>query len=433
MIQPSKIWRTALAALVILSLALAAPASAGSTVLVSLHDPAAGSDTLIALDPATGQARPLFNFAGHPRHKAGLILGPRVDASGKLIYFSSDNSFAYTPFRRNLFAITADGQAWQQITPGANSGRWDQPCPCGSVRGRVARKDGRPWSAAPVFLEGVGMAHTKPDGSFEFKRAPQGNRWIMAYRPGNTSAYDSQLLAVGPGAGLSVNLIPDRTNRPSLHSPVPFGDSVYFLAGLTTLVRFNPAKQTTANLYQVQGSCTLKRIGGFDLGPKTGRLAIVDYGEGCPTNRGLYVNRSNQLRLLVDAKADQRWCGLGQVFWSPDERRLALTACLSQGGFNRNTYLLIIDAASGRVTGTYGFADQKINLAKVRLNGWSPDGGYVLFSWYADQPAGGNLSAMRVNANGALDANSGRNLISGRYINGATWANLATGGQPKGN
>lgn len=400
------------------------PAMAKSIILISMHDAPKRTDILVAMDPATGNSWPVYNFSGHPRHKSGLIMSPRVDASGQQIFFSSDNSFAYTPFRRNLFRITTDGRGWQQITPGVNSGRWDQPCPCGVVKGVVTRKNGQPYSSAPVFLEGVGMVHTKGDGSFEFPKVPGGARWIMAYRPGNTSAYDSQLISPAPGAPVVLRLIPDSTNRPSLQYPVPYKGQVFFMAGVHSLVRLNLADMSTTTVYQVRGSCLLTQISGYDIGPRTGRLAVVDYAEGCPTNRGVYVSKGNQMGLLVDAKKDQRWCGLGQVFWSPDESKLALTACLTSGGFQRAVYLMVVSAANGQVLGYWGMSNTAINLAKVKLHGWSPDGKHLLFSWHADKQANGNLAVIAVAKSGALDHGSVRQLMGNRYIQSATWANI---------
>lgn len=407
-------------------LAAAAPAVAGgSTILVSIHDPGARGDTLYAMDPASGRAQALFNFANHPHHKAGLILDPRVGPGGRYIYFSSDNANFYTPFYYNLFRITSDGRSWQQLTPGVNSGRWDQRCPCSVVRGRVRRRNGRPYSAAPVFLEGVGMVYSKPDGSFEFKKVPMGMRWLMAYRPGNARAYDSQLVTVAPGAPMVVDLIPNSTHRASLRYPVPAGDNLVFQAGLLTLARLNLARRTTANIYQVGGTCSLKQISGFDLDRRSGRLAILDYATGCPTNRGLYVTQGNALRLLLDTKTDQRWCGVGQVFWSPDGTKLALSVCLAYGNaLNQIPSLLVLDAASGRVLGNWGINMPSLNLGKMRLHGWSPDGRHLLFSWYTSRPSAGNLSIIGVGPGGTIDPRTGRHLIRGRRIDGATWAVL---------
>ncbi len=99
-------------------------------ILVSVSNSTWTDDVLYTLNPdGSGQAS-LFDFHSHPKHTAGRILQPCVAADGGAIYFSSDNAYAYTPASRNLFRIASDGSWWDQITPGPNSGSWNQPYLC---------------------------------------------------------------------------------------------------------------------------------------------------------------------------------------------------------------------------------------------------------------------------------------------------------------
>jgi len=86
------------------------------------------------------------------------------------------------------------------------------------------RRNGRPYSGSPVFLEGMPSTYSDSDGSFRFENVPIGLRWLMAYEPGDYLNEDS----------ISINV---STN-----------------------------------------------------GQKTGNLLLMDYREGCSTNRGIYLS-----------------------------------------------------------------------------------------------------------------------------------------------
>ena len=115
--------------------------------------------SLYTMNPDGSGKAPLFDFMRHPKDTAAGIWDLRTGADGQ-IYFASDNAYLFTPASRNLFCVSADTRELAQITPGPNSGRWDQACPCGTLTGIVRDSVGDPWSGRPVFLEGKEMIYS---------------------------------------------------------------------------------------------------------------------------------------------------------------------------------------------------------------------------------------------------------------------------------
>jgi hypothetical protein len=390
-------------------------------ILVSISNgDALPDDALYSMNPdGSGQTRP-FDFHAQPVYQTGGIWQPRIAPDGGSIYFRSDHGHIHTPASSNLFCITADGSECEQLTPGPNSGRWNQPGPYGAVEGTVTKPNGEPWGNSSVCLEGVGLTYSEPDGSFRFEDVPEGLRWIVAYEPGDTPC-DSLAISVVAGVTYTVNLTPYSDYRMSFENPILHGDRVYHLLGPHELRWTRPGSSTPTVVYTATGSGVgIPAVGGLDVAPLSGRLAIVDYMEGCPTNRGLYLadRDGNDLRLLVDMKADANWCGAGAVFWSPDESRLALKGC-----YNWQTGLMVFDSTSGGFLGWICF-DQHYTLYNIDFHGWSPNGDWLLCSFWLDQPETGVLSKIGVDTAGSPDASSVTNLLSGVAIGGATWGML---------
>ncbi len=222
--------------------------------------------------------------------------------------------------------MAADGSWWEQITPGPNSGRWNQPCPCGVVQGLVRDAAGNPLAGRPVFLEGKDMVYTGADGRFRYEDVPTGTRWLVAYRGGGQDVFDAQPISVAAGATLDTILTPDN------------------------------------------------------------------------------------------------WCGAQEVFWSPDESRLAAKACYVLN-YQWYTYLVIFDAATGAILGNASFP-ANYTMFNVGLHGWSPDGRWLLFSMWITDTSNGVLAKVPVAADGSLNVAGTVNLLTNTHISGATWGRL---------
>lgn len=407
------------------STALSANGEPQSKILVSIADDTWTDDTLYTLEPdGSGQTR-LFDFHSHPKHTIGRIWQPRVASDGGSVYFSSDNAYAYTPASRNLFRIAADGSWWDQITPGPNSGRWDQPCPCGTVEGTVKKSNGDPWGNSPVYLEGMSMLYSQPDGSFRFDNVPVGARWIVAYKPGDTP-FDSEAITVVAGSTVQVDLVPVSDYRTSFQSPALWGSRVYHLLDTTSIAWTDLAFSTHPTVYTTPAdSCIgVPDVDAFDVARTSGRLVIVDYQEGCGagnTNHlGLYTadKDGNNLQLLVDMMADPNWQDSlhEEVFWSPDETKIAFKT--RYNGYD----CLMVFGADGSFKGSI-CANQSSDT--LSLHGWSPDGNWLLYSIFPGDPAQTTLSKIRVNDDGSFDPISIVNLLVNVRLSGATWGNLS--------
>jgi WD40 repeat protein len=394
----------------------------GSEKIVVAVGNATGTDSILyAMNPDGSGLTKLFDFHNHPKHVTGLIVTPRVSPDGRYIYFSSDNAFVYTPASRNIFRVASNGRKWEQITPGPNSGKWNQGCPCGVVEGTVRKANGAAWGNCPIYLEGMSLIYSKPDGTFRFDKVPEGRRWMLAYRPGS-QVFDSQEVVVARGSVARVNFVPRSDFRWSFMSPALLGDRIYYRSGIKDIQWTDARSSRHTKVYTSTGSCTgITDVDGFDVAPSSGRIAVMDYQQGCPTNRGLYIADKNggNMGLLVDMKADNRWCDGGEVYWSPDESKIAFKAC-----FNWHVCFFVYNARTGAALGYLCAPDTKYNIHNTFLYGWSPDGRWLLYYMHPNNPAAGSMWKVEVNAQGAVDANSGICLGNNVNITGATWAKL---------
>ena len=400
-------------------------------ILVSIDaGDALPNDTLYSINPdGSGQAK-LFDFQNHPKDTSSGIWDVRLGADGHQVYFSSDNAYLYTPASRNLFSVSSNGTNWDQITPGPNSGRWNQGCPCGTVTGIVRHSNGDPWSGRPVFLEGKDMVYSGADGHFRFNNVPTGARWVLAYRSLGDGVYDSQSITVNAGLTTDVSLTPYTDSRMSFTHPVPFGQRIYHKFLLNEIRWTTSDFAPPVSVYSTSGSCTgIPDIDGFDVASGSGRLAIADYQEGCGTNdtahRGIYLTDKdgNNHRLLVDMMADPDWCGVQELFWSPDESKLAVKSCYKQQ-YQWYTYLVIFDAGTGTILGAVYFP-QDYTLYNINLHGWSPDGRWLLYSAWLNDTSNSTLVKIAVNSSGAIDNQNYQFLLSNKDISSATWGNLS--------
>jgi hypothetical protein len=405
-------------------------------ILVPISNDTATDDTLYSLNPDGSGLTKLFDFHNHPKHTTGHILQPRIAPDGGAIYFSSDHAYVYTPASRNLFRIAPDGSWCDQITPGPNSGLWNQPGPYGTVEGTIRRSDGTPSGNSPVFLEGMGLEYSQPDGSFRFENVPQGERWIVAYWPGST-VYDAQAISVVAGTTWHLDLVPNTDYRTSFEYPVPFGDRVYYLLGPDEIQWTDVNASVYTNVYTVpkDGCISLPTVKGFDVAASTGKLAIMDcHGDGCLKNQGLYIagQDGNDPQLLVDMKADYNWGSVllpQGVFWSPDGSKIAF-----DGSYSGNPVMVIYDAATGSYLGGIPFPATWDTTYGVHLCGWSPDGGWLLYlleTFRVAQLAERMLSKIRVAADGSLDTTSVVNLLTNPNVADATWGRLRLPSAPR--
>ncbi|RME84993.1 MAG: hypothetical protein D6775_04040, partial [Caldilineae bacterium] len=383
--------------------------------------------TIYALNPdGSGQA-PIFDFHGQPKDPRGGVWGLRL--VGDELYFHSDHADLYTPASRNLFRIPIDGAWLDQITPGPHAGDWNQPCPCGTVTGHVRQSNGLPWGAAPVYLSGVGSTNSNPDGSFRFDNVPQGPRWIVAYRPGNSSIYDAESISVTPGNTLDVQLVPDTSGRMEFEYPARWGDRIYYRYKSTAIQWTTLDFAAPVEVYKTSGFCTgIPTVDGFDVAPSSGTLAILNLQRGCGVgdteHQGLYLadKDGGNLRLLVNMLADYNCSDTGVpegVFWSPDERFIAFNAL-----YAGNAVIVVFDASTGAYLGGVSYAATWDDTYGLDLFGWSPDGRWLLYlvhRYRIAEPEQRTLAKIPVAANGALDLQGIVGLVNNPDIAAATW------------
>ena len=124
------------------------------------------------------------------------------------------------------------------------------------------------------------------------------------------------------------------------------------------------------------------------------------------------------LRLLVDMKSSNSCCGAGEVFWSPDENKVAFKACN-----NFKTCFFVYNARYGTMLGYICSPNQNFTIYNTYLCGWSPDGKWLLYYQYLD-PAQGYLCKVAVTPEGKIDQQSAKVLMSNVRISGATWGKI---------
>lgn len=394
-------------------------------IIYSILNASGDTSTLYTMNPDAANQQKLFSFESNPKDTQGKINNLFITHDGKSIYFNSNNNYLYTPARNNIFRISSDGTQSEQITPGPNSGKWNQPCPCGTVSGIVQKSNGDPYMNCPVFLEGAGMKYSGADGSFRFENVPAGVRWITAYRPDNSSVFNSMPIDVKANLTASINLTPSSDYRLNYESPQVYNNRIYHILDPTTIQWCDDEGITFHEIYNASGGgCSFTELGGFNISPVSGKILISDFANGCTTNRGIYTSNQDgdNPQLLIDMKSDYSYCDSKEAFWSSDNTKIAAKVC-----YNYQTCLAVYDAVSGSLTGSACF-DQNLGYTvyNVQLYGFSPDNKWLLFSSWLNDPANGELSKIGVKQDGTLDFSNGITLLSNVNINSATWGNLSS-------
>ncbi|WP_027186423.1 InlB B-repeat-containing protein [Desulfovibrio inopinatus] len=400
-------------------------------IIVSISNGSQDTSSLYTYDTNGTNQTALFDFSNQPKDTSGLITGVHVSSGGQYIYFSSNNNQLYTPSRYNLFQLTSNASQLHQLTPGPNSGDFSQTCStdCGKVSGVVDKGNGEPYANAPVFLEGMDLQYSQSDGSFEFTNVPPGERWLMAYRPGDSTVFDSQAVSVAAGAPVVATLIPNTTLKSNFQNPVPYSDRLYFILSSTSVQWITPGQNTAHTVYTATGSCSgIPDIDGMDVNPIDGTVAVADYQTGCTTNAGIYTMDKDGANptLRVDMKSDTNWCGVSDVAFSPDGTRLAVVGC-----YNFSTNLIIYDTSSWAILGYVTFSDSAYTIYNTSIYGFSPSGDWLLYSAYTTDPALGMLAKIKVNTDGSIDSTQNQSLVHNVPIAGATWATLSNGPTPQ--
>lgn len=395
------------------------------------NTPGLESSSLYSMEPDGTGRRKLFDFKWNMFDSSGQIFDLAVDADGKTIFFSSGNGYMWTPLRRNLFSVRSDGSGFDQMTPLADSGNWNEICQnCGRVEGYVKKSNGEPWGGAPVFLEGMSMVNAGVDGSFRFENVPPGVHNVVAYRPGDANVFTFIPVQVAAGTvSQAGTLVPDSSGRLSLDKPDFFGGALYYRQSPGVVKKVDMQSGSVSEIYSTtfDGCSGVTEVSGFDVAPVSGNVAIVDYATGCTGHQGVYLadKDGGGLRPFLDFKSNP-WCGAGETAWSPDEKMLAITAC-----YNWTYGLVIVDRATLNLVGTAWLPSQSgANFYNFHLHGWSPDGNWLLYSLWQNTPENTTLTKIKVDSsaenyllpnNGAVE----QQLFAGA-MESAVWADLNT-------
>ncbi len=385
----------------------------------------------------------LTEFFAFPNSVDDLITDLKISPDGQRILMSSDYQSLWTFTGRNIFQLDTTTKTPRQLTPGPQSGVFGQPCPCGSIYGRVIGAYDSGYSGAIVWVEGVKQsAIADGNGNFRFDNVPVGVRIVTAYSP-DASRYDYAFAAVGPGTESLLELRPGKssTDKLSLQSPVQFGDRVYFKSGLWTISwldinKTGDLRSDYTDVYNAteQSTCGAPMVE-FDIAPQTGRLAVMDYVDSCSTNRGIYITDKDgqNKQLLIDFKLQNSPFSLflsEELAWSPDETKIAFEASFNYSYWDANTtssygsVIVIADAATGAVpdTGRILPFNPGITPANTHILSWSPDSDALLVSVWTGSPKQSELISVPIDPNGNVNSQNARLLVQQAYISSATWS-----------
>ena len=407
----------------------------GEKILVSLSNDTTGwsDDTLYAINPADGSGQTkIFDFHNKPNNSplsTGEIWAPRISADGKQIYFHSEFAYAYTPARRNVFSISSNGATMDQVTPGEKSGMWGETGNS-TVSGQVRKGDGSGWSGAPVYLEGMNMVYAGADGSFSFNNVPSGVRWLVAYKPGDLPFDSTPVNVVSNLNNTGLTLTPSSDWRANFQYPVPYGDRIYYNTGA---LKWTDTDFSAEHLVYTSppDACTgIPDVDAFDVGRVTGKIAVYDYQEGCGVgnnnHNGIYTldKDGGSKTLVADLLNASGWGDAlqPQVFWSPDESRLAF-----KGLYNWYQVLVVLDVSNSAILGV-AYADNTSQT--LTLHGWSPDGNWLLYSVYDGDKTKTTLAKIQVKTDGSIDLSTDTPLLTNQPISGATWGTLVDPNSP---
>jgi hypothetical protein len=295
---------------------------------------------------------------------------------------------------------------------------------CGKVIGTVKKSNGEPWIGALVFLEGMQFVNAKTDGSFAFDNVPPGVHNIVVYRPGQSDVYTFLPVEVKAGITSNIgNLNPDNSGKLSFTQPQSYGNFLYFQQSPSaTIKKMNLTTGAMIDFYtQTRNGCDFYNQLNFDIARHSGKIAIVDYASGCPGHQGVYVMDQNgqNFNMLLNFKSDA-WCGAGDVAWSPDETKIAVTAC-----YNYNYAILVFDVNTKQIIGqAWASPQMSPTFYNFKLHGWDPNGNYLLYSAWKDSPNLTFLYKISVQSMGTNQPLS--TLLFQGALESATWSILNT-------
>jgi len=407
------------------------PALSREKIVISIIDDSAVpyKGDLYTMDPDGANLETIYHS------DSGGLWDAVIAPDGAAIYFTSDYKSIYTPTERNVFRVGSDGKSLQQLTPSwlfGDAGNQGS----GVVSGRVLDWNDAPISGAPVYVEGHGMVATAGDGRFRAENVPAGARIVMAYNVVLDRFDWTTTIVVANQESQIADLKPQNSvaSKTSYSDPAVFGSKLYYKFSLNELASTAFGAAQSNSIYMAEACDFAVDFNGFDIGRKTGKTAIMDYNTGCPTNRGLYIGgtEATDLQLFLDMKAETPpgsgkypWNGGQDVAWSPDESRIAITASYLADGFNSLTYVLVYNVATGANVGGIYFSNTGYTLYNVDLHGWSPNGEWLLFSYWLNDPSQSEMVKVRVNADGGIDQASMQVLLQNMTITGASWGDLS--------
>ncbi len=403
----------------------------------------ADSSALYTVNPVDGQFTKLFDFSHEPYDKKGKIFKPRVNADSNRIFFHSNNASAWVPADYNLFSITAQGTGKNQITPDSASGKWNPPGPYGTVTGKVVNGS-TPIIGAPVYLEGMAMVATDANGAFRFNNVPAGVRYITAYQPSYSHyGFDSVNVVAGLTYG-PVTLTPQTqlTGTKARYSdPIPFKDRIYYKFAVggsyaQDIQYTDITGNSEIDVYHTDMDGCFAHVQGYDVGPLTGQLLIVNFATGCSTNQqyhnGIYTvdKDGNNLQYIYNMTGDG-WDTLltssFKIFWDYNETHFAV-----QGEDASHKDRITIYTNSQGFWWKSGDVVADNTNQKLFLYGWSPDGKWILYAQDDGNASPMKLKKIKVKEDGSFDLTSDTTVVTtGGTFTGGTWSReLAASSSP---
>lgn len=284
------------------------------------------NSVIYTINPDGSGLQELFSWQGEPADGDGRICELRISPGGEYIAFASNHDRYYSPHEWNIFHIASDGSWWDQDTPDAAAGWYDQPGGRGTVNGYVYRNGGTPVSYGYVTIEGCTvLTTTNASGYYEISDVPEGSRFVTAF----TSAYSWYgYVPVNVVDGMAVqapdiSTTEDTDYRLRSDAPVCSPDANYlYWQGLDESVWKSPTGGDSWT-HIFPGPPAFVDRSTIDISPVSGKI-VYTWSVWDPRSGGVYtanLDGSDTTKIF-----DDQWAYASSVYyprWSPDGEKIA--------------------------------------------------------------------------------------------------------------
>lgn len=387
---------------------------------------------LILINPDGTNEQDVFSWAGKPVDTASTLFELSPSTISNQVLVRSDYAWNFTPYENNIFSISVDStQQFDQHTPGPNSGKWNLPGPYGTLKGKVTDDGGLGIVGAQIFVEGVEKwVYSDALGEYKVNNVPLGSRWAACQTLNlGEPVRDWKMISVVANQELEIDFKPNLVTWMSNYSPCRYQNRIYYLHGRVKAgyIDLLGDKATFHEIYTPSdlGSCIMP-LKWMNIRQNDGRVIIVDWAT-CSTSNGIHICDMDGGNIRkIDFKA-AGYVAMDRAFWhptNPDIFLASFTFAPQTGGMYVGFGTYNISQPTAQLVDYIYINDTSYNHGNVELCGFSPQGNYILYSYYKSDSSKVTLAKFPVDSTGDFPSNGTETIIlSDRAVRGATWIN----------